>query len=292
MKTTRNTTSKKASIGDIVEVKTPEGLGYVQYTHEIDPREGELVRVLPGLYAERPSDFAALARLRELYFVFLILNYGLRTGIGQMEIVSNQPVPDWAKPYPMMRHSAGTDGMGKTIRWRIISAASPLTPEVLVRTPLLTHLTPEQKRLSIREIWPPAAMVKNLARGWTLERAEELRLKDVAEARERREKQAAGGGADYKGMRHFLYFPRKRDAEAAGEILHGREFSVEVRESAMGEDWLVLATKSAPATREEMGELRDEMETLAARFGGEYDGWEAAIDSLGSPGSGPSQKVN
>lgn len=41
-----------------------------------------------------------------------------------------------------------------------------------------------------------------------------------------------------------------------------------------------------------MDELRDEMETLAAQFGGEYDGWEAAIDSLGSQSAEHGQKVN
>jgi Regulator of ribonuclease activity B len=51
-----------------------------------------------------------------------------------------------------------------------------------------------------------------------------------------------------------------------------------------GEDWLVFATKAPPKTAEQMEELRDEMEALAAQFGGEYDGWEAAIDSLGSSG--------
>lgn len=272
--------AKKARIGDIVEIKTPAGLGYVQCTHEIDPTQGELVRVLPGLYAERPSDFAALARLKELYFVFLILNYGLRTGIGRMEIVSNQPVPEWAKPYPMMRHSAARDATGKTVRWRIVSAASPLTPGELQRTPLLTRLTPEQERLSIHQIWPPAAMVRKLAQGWTPERAEELRLIEKAEAAEGKEKQPPVH-EPYKGMRHFLYFPRDRDAEDVGEQLRNRGFSVEVRKSLADDNWLVLATRSAPETGEEMGELRDEMEALAAGFGGEYDGWEAALDSLG-----------
>jgi hypothetical protein len=177
---------KKAKIGDITEIKTPAGLGYVQYTHE-GGTHGELVRVLPGLYANRPSNFTELAQQRELYFAFLILNQGLRTGIGQMEIVSNQPIPDWAKPYPLMRHSAAQDESGTTIRWRIISAASQLTMNLLRRTPLLTRLTPEQEKLSIYEIWPPAVMVRELARGWTPERAEEFRLKDSAE------RHAAGG---------------------------------------------------------------------------------------------------
>jgi len=74
-------------------------------------------------------------------------------------------------------------------------------------------------------------------------------------------------------------------AEEAGNQLCSRDFSVQVRKAAGGEDWLVLATKAPPKTGEQMDELREEMEALAAQFGGEYDGWEAAIDSLGSSGN-------
>ena len=52
------------------------------------------------------------------------------------------------------------------------------------------------------------------------------------------------------------------------------------------------ATKASPKTGEQMDELRDEMEALASQFGGEYDGWEAAIDSLGSGDVEHGRKVN
>jgi hypothetical protein len=285
----KKTTSKKASIGDIVEIRTPAGLAYVQYTHD-GGTNGDLVRVLPGLYENRPSDFAQLARQKELYFIFYIMSYALRTGLA--EIVSNQPVPEWAKGHPMMRHAAAFDDFGRTIRWRIISAASPLTVQELQRTPLLAHLTPEQERLSVLEIWPHAAMVRELARGWTPERATELRSKDIAEAAEKKKEQVAGDESSYEGMRHYLCFSKKPNAEKAGERLRSRGFSVEVRKGSDGENWLALATKAPPKTGEQMDELRDEMEALAAQFGGEYDGWEAAMDSLGSGNVERGQKAN
>lgn len=271
---------KKNYIGDIIEIKTPVGLAYVQYTHD-GATNGELVRVLPGLYANRLSDFVQLAQQKELYFVFYIMNYAIRTGLA--EIVSNQPVPQWAKPYPVMRHPAAFDSFGRVTRWRIISAASRLTVDELIRTPLLTELTPEQRRLSIREIWPHAAIVRELARGWTPERAEELHLKDLAEATENTSNQAAFNDSAYKGMKHFLYFPKKIGAQGAGELLRSRGFSIVVRKSPDGEQWTLLATKDpSPKTGEEMDELRDEMEGLALQFGGEYDGWEAPLESLGA----------
>ncbi len=286
MRGSKKNIAKKVRIGDIVEISTPAGLAYVQYTHD-GGTNGELVRVLPGLYENRVSDLASLARQKELYFVFYIMNYALRT--GQAEVVSNQPVPEWAKAHPMMRHAAAFDDFRRVIRWRIVSAASQLTPQELIRTPLLTELTPEQEKLSIREIWPHAAMVRELARGWTPERAAELLLQDVVEAAERKKKQVAGDASLEKGMRHFLYFPRKMDAERAGERLRDRGFSVEVRQSTDGEKWLALATQTPPRTGEEMDERRGEMEALAAQFGGDYDGWEAPIDSLGSENA---KKVN
>lgn len=270
--------SIKARIGDIVEVRTPAGLGYVQYTHEANPRLGELVRVLPGLYEIRPTDFSALAGQRELYFIFYFMNYALRTGWA--EVVSNQPVPQWAKDPPIMRHAAAHDGFGRVIRWRLINAASPLTPEELIQTPFLTELTPEQKRLSIHVIWPHKAMVKELARGWTPERAEELRLQDFMEAAAKNESQVPGKRPSGERMKHYLYFPKKSNAVEAGERLRSHGFSVEVSKNVTKENWLVLAMKAPPKTGEEMDELRDELESLAARFGGDYDGWEAAIDSL------------
>ena len=283
MVTSRMTTRKKAIIGDIVEISTPAGLGYVQYTRDAGTN-GELVRVLPGLYANRPLDLATLAQQKELYFVFYFMNYALRE--GEAVVVSNQPVPEWAKTPPMMRHAAAFDNFGRVIRWRIVSAASRLTPQELILTPLLTELTQEQKKLSIREIWPHAAMVRELSRGWTPDRAEQLQLQDIAEAEKRMPPEKRGS----QPMKYYLYFPKKLSAEEAGEELRNRGFSVQVCKGTSEKGWLTLATKAPPKTGEKLDKLRDEMETLAIQFGGEYDGWEATIDSLG-PGD-VRKKVN
>jgi len=271
----------KPKIGDLCEIKTDAGLAYVQYTHD-NKSMGQLVRVLPGLFHIRASDFSGLAKQRELYFVFYTLNYALHD--RQAEIVSHQPVPEWAQPYPLMRWCGAPDPRGRARAWKIFSASSPLTVEEHQRTPLIHNLTPEQLRLSIHHLWPHAVMVKELARGWTPERDEALRLQDMAEADKRSENPTPENRAS-EPMRHYLYFANKANAEAAGNQLCGRDFSVQVRKAAGGEDWLVLATKAPPKTGEQMDELREEMEALAAQFGGEYDGWEAAIDSLGSSGN-------
>jgi hypothetical protein len=267
---------KKASVGDIVEIQTASGLAYIQYTHD-GGGMGELVRVLPGLYPLRPTDFVALSSQKELYFVFYTLEYALRD--HQAKIVSHQPVPVWAQPYPAMRWRGPSDENGRTIGWKIFNAANPLTLEEHRRTPMIHHLKPGQERISIDVLRPHAAMVKELGRQWTPERAEELRLKDIAEAKARRAMAQPAELSEQK-MRHYLYFPKKSKAEKAAKRLRDLRYSVDVRMGADGENWLALATKGPLPAGEEMEGLRDKMEALAAELNGEYDGWEIALEPL------------
>jgi|HubBroStandDraft_1064217.scaffolds.fasta_scaffold434243_1 hypothetical protein len=76
-------------IGDFVEVPTPAGLGYVQYSAR-DPQLGSLVRVLPGTSSVRPS-VEALAQLREVYSVFLSLGPAVSRGLVQVIGRGNVP---------------------------------------------------------------------------------------------------------------------------------------------------------------------------------------------------------
>jgi len=176
---------KKAVVGDVVEVKTSAGLAYLQYTHELD-NMGSLVRVLPGLFAKRPRDFQDLTRQKELYFTFYTLRHAVRHGDAM--IVSHQEIPDWAKPYPMMRHSADSDRTGKTLVWRIVRADTPFTLEELRKAPTYQELTPELERLSTHVLHSHPSMVYHLAQEWTPERAEQLRLKAVSEKKAREAK--------------------------------------------------------------------------------------------------------
>jgi hypothetical protein len=82
-------------------------------------------------------------------------------------------------------------------------------------------------------------------------------------------------------MKHYLYFPTEEGAKAVGELLRDRGYEVHIRKSAADENWLLLATSCMPETKEQMNDLRNEMEDLAAKFDGEYDGWEAPAVSLG-----------
>lgn len=268
---------RKSKVGDVAEIRTGQGLAYVQYTH-YDKDMAALVRVLPGLYDSRP-DLEVLVLQRELYFVFYTLEYARRK--EQVEIVCNLPVPEWARSQPLMRHASGRTREGKITGWRMVPALSPLTVDFLIRTPVIRELTQEQKRLSIHHLWPHPVMVKELARGWTPELAESLEEHDRAESRARRASQDLAPATD-EVMSHYLYFPTLVDAERAGEQLRDGGYRVEVREGADGESWLALAKGARPKTGEEMDRLRTQMESLAAQHRGDYDGWEVAAASLDS----------
>lgn len=265
--------SKKLTIGDVVEISTPRGLAYVQYTHS-DRDMGELVRVIPGLYASRPLNLAELVRGSELYFVFYTLMYAVRA--GQAKIVSNEPLPEHAQAEPLMRHASGRAADGRITGWRIVPALHPLTVDFLLKTPVLRSLTDDQLRLSIHHLWPHPVLVKELAREWTPMRAESLEEQDRQKASAKYANQHASRKAD-DTLRHYFYFPAKKNAEDAGQELQSHGYSVEVRKGADGVSWLTLARKLAPKTDEQMDKLRAEMETLAAQFQGEYDGCEVAI---------------
>src|SRR5579862_8267381 len=129
---------RKAKIGDICEIKTPEGLAYVQYTHD-HPSMGQLVRVLPGLFSDRP-ELKKLALKKELYFTFYPLNYVLRD--GQTEVVGNEPVPESARPYPPMRVERGSDRSGKILNWLITDASKQLTLDEIPKMLNVRQLTP------------------------------------------------------------------------------------------------------------------------------------------------------
>jgi Regulator of ribonuclease activity B len=271
--------AKKLKIGDVAEIRTPRGLAYVQYTHD-GKGNGEIVRVLPGLYSSRPN-LETLICQRELYFIFYTLKYAIRE--KQSEIVCNLPVPEWARPEPLMRHASGRSAEGNVTGWRIVPALATLTIDFLRRTPVIRELAQEQKRLSIHLIRPHPVMVKELARGWTPERAEDFENQDRLESIARKGDPRLEPPPS-EAMSHYLYFKTLTDAESVREELRERGYRVEVRKGADGDNWLALAKGERPKTREEMDKLRNEMESLAAQHSGDYDGWEIAAE--------PSERVN
>jgi hypothetical protein len=60
---------RRFRVGDVFEFRTPCGLSYLQHTMT-DPLFGDLIRVLPNVFACRPPSVDALVQEKERYFVF------------------------------------------------------------------------------------------------------------------------------------------------------------------------------------------------------------------------------
>src|SRR5258708_17996155 len=91
---------KRAQMGDVLEIDTPIGLAYFQYTHQ-HAMFGGLIRVLLGTYRERPSNFAELVRGPDQFRIFLPVRASASRGF--IRIVSNEEIPPYALPFPLFK---------------------------------------------------------------------------------------------------------------------------------------------------------------------------------------------
>ena len=110
---------QRPKIGDVIEFATPQGFAYAQFTHD-HPMDGAVVRVLPGLYASRPNDLAALVRQRERYVSFYLLRPALRDDEIEVAIVGQFPIPARNRPFPLFRSPMLPDPItGETPFWTL-----------------------------------------------------------------------------------------------------------------------------------------------------------------------------
>ena len=99
------TSRVRPRIGDIIEIPTPKGLAYAQFTHKHDtpPHYGALLRVLPGLFPQRPSDFADLVCQRPQFSTFFPLGAACNRGI--VRVVASEAIPPHSASFPIFRGS-------------------------------------------------------------------------------------------------------------------------------------------------------------------------------------------
>lgn len=146
----------RIKIGDIFEIKTPKGSAYLHYIHK-DSITGELIRVLQGVYSERPANFDKLAALGERY----IISFPLSTAVKQkiVEPVGFYPASSFSKP-KMMRTEYNV--RGEFLGWHLVDTDT--WHRQFVKT-----LSAEQKKLSPWGIWNDTLLIENLVSDWSLE---------------------------------------------------------------------------------------------------------------------------
>jgi len=87
-------------IGDVFELSSSEGLLYGQCIHR-HGMYGHLVRMLPGLFAERPATFSRLADQREKFIIFFPLQAAVSKRVAI--VVGAEPVPERLQNFPVFR---------------------------------------------------------------------------------------------------------------------------------------------------------------------------------------------
>jgi hypothetical protein len=75
----------------------------------------------------------------------------------------------------------------------------------------------------------------------------------------------------------YLYLPYESDAQATAGELRSLGYDVALKEGANGETWLCLATRTMTPTAQGIADARVMFERIARRYGGVFDGWNAAI---------------
>lgn len=149
---------KKITIGDVFAIKTPRGEAYLQYAYK-DNSNIEIIRVLPGLFLDRPADIVELVNRKELFLVRFPLAAAYRKKI--VEFVGHYPIPsNFEKPRYMRSDFIDKDG---NLIWHIIDTETG-------KRQLVKELSEEQKMLSPYDIWNDTFLIERLTEGWTLDK--------------------------------------------------------------------------------------------------------------------------
>jgi hypothetical protein len=145
-------------IGDVIEIPTAQGLAYAQFTqkHAAPPHYGALIRVLPGIFPGRPSEFSGLVGQPPVFMTFFPLGAACNRGI--VKVVASEPIPPHASAFPIFRNSH-RDRAGRRVgpwflwdgqrEWRVES----LTEQQLRDYPPLG-------------VWNDTLLVERILAGW------------------------------------------------------------------------------------------------------------------------------
>ena len=151
--------AKKVKLGDILQVLTSKGVAYAQVTHR-HPEYGFLIRIYPGFYNERPTDFLPVVAHEPSFSAFFPVQTAVNQGL--VCVVANTPVPEQLQLFPTFRARAGGPG-GSLWLWdgdeeyRLDRAFSPQEQKYptrgIISAPLLVERIEKNYRTQIHDVW-------------------------------------------------------------------------------------------------------------------------------------------
>ncbi len=92
--------------------------------------------------------------------------------------------------------------------------------------------------------------------------------------------QLSKAGSDLKKphpLQFFVYFPTESGADSAAGMIREGGFIVEVDASADRSSHLCLAEKKMIPTHAELVRIRNRLNQIASKYGGQYDGWGTEV---------------
>jgi hypothetical protein len=144
----------KPRIGDIFEIPTAKGLAYAQYTHQ-HSKLGALIRVFDSLYSSTPSDWGKMVDGPVQFSTFYPLKAAVQRGISR--IVAHHQVAEPNRSFPTFRAGIIDPKTRKVSVWWLWDGENEWK---------IGNLSPEQRKLPIREVWNDTLLVQRIEEGW------------------------------------------------------------------------------------------------------------------------------
>lgn len=146
----------RVKLGNVFELKTSKGYAYLHFVYK-DNQLGQLVRVLSGLYNQRPSSFCDLVLQNHQFVVFFPVSAAKKKEL--IEFVDDCPMDNFKKPKEMRtEHHIGGEFLG----WDIVNTDT-------WKRKFTKKLSSRQRKLSPWGIWNDTLLIERLEKGWSLE---------------------------------------------------------------------------------------------------------------------------
>lgn len=143
----------RPQVGDVIEIPTPKGLAYAQYTHK-HKNYGALLRVFPGFRESRPDGFHGLVQAEPQFSTFFPL--GAACARELVQVVASEPISVALKDFPTFRAGVmGKDGVWGT--WWLWDGE---------REWPVGKLSPGMEFLPLRGTINDTLLVERLVNGW------------------------------------------------------------------------------------------------------------------------------
>ena len=146
---------KRIKVGDLFEIETAKGKAYLHFIY-IDKELGSLIRILPGMYKERPENLDDIVNNKENFMIFFPLLAAFKKNI--VYFVDNYNEKKYTKPkYMRAKHIIADSFLG----WYIVNTDT-------WDRQLVKELTPDYKELSPWGIWNDTLLIENITNEWNL----------------------------------------------------------------------------------------------------------------------------